>query len=785
MLCFTDHMTLLDFANYEESALIFHVNTTNILLERFKTSYISLQTRKLVHKIKNDMDIENPSEYLLFPLAVTDALNSACYISSRNAVLKAVYNMAETVSELTVGFLHERVVGWIGGDLCKTFITRFDQWVVHLATILPEKYSTILFIEVGRLMVTLYFNNMTTSYIGNKNLKLSSRGVQQLVSDLQDINVWMVSHISAEHAMDEKNLLLTMASFLVCSQEAALQCYADAIAKFGIQYSLHLYDIIRLVMKFRIDITSRQRKDILGLCGEYLIQLQKAASADSDLLSGSHSLEGAHYFDRSIFEVLCPLAGVEHCTGFKWGVEPLSDPTSVRNTIQNLVTNTCNNARLARLQGLAASIKEKEAQHRAPTTPTSGSSSSSSTSLVSPSTKQQLESPETCDDVLPPASSDVTHAEPTNTSLMKELPATMHTVTVKKKPKPPPMVPAVRPLPPSPPPSTVTVVEVSEESETSAVSHKTPLATPSVAARSPANRPLPPTPPKITSQVQTTSSTTSGGGGGGGGGGNPFAESSVGGGGQNSDKDSSITCSSKSVFSVDTSLKEYDRKSLRLQAGRDPNNPPLSPVIDPSQMERERVINLSFRYSLERDHNGQPLVSGGQVVDRNKARRLPPTPGGTLPTPPTTITFNELESAKQQHQQARASMNEQNLAKLGLKSRPLPPPPPKPIQQVRREAELDTSLDSPVLVELLPIDQLREGSAPSTPVVSLPSEKRASAIPPPKPLKRPSIVEGSTAAAPAVTLVTPPVRAMTPEQALQVLLQKAQEDVLKAESTKN
>ncbi len=437
MLAFTDHVTVLSFENYEESALIFHINTCDILISRFKTSYMSLTTRKMVHKVKADMDVTDENEFLPFPPAVTDALNSACFISSRNAVLYAVHNMILSVGDLTSGLLHERVVGWLGGDLCAAFIVRLDQWVMNLSTILPAKYSNILFIEVGRLMVSLYVNNMISSYQTNKSLKLSNKGVQQLDSDLRAIHTWICAHITGDYAQDEKDLLLTVCDFLNCNQDGALVFYAKAVQKFGIQYALHLYDLIRLVMKFRTDFSPKTRKAVLGLCGEYLTQLQKAAASDTDLICGSNT-RGAQYFDKSIFELLCPRAGAEHCTGKKWSVEHLADPGPIKLTVAMLVTSTCTESRSEKNKVLAESSSMKMAAE----------------------SRERDNSEATLRDAeeLPLSKTNRT-SEPANQSLMRELPATaassvvqLKKVTVVKKPKalptsaatPAPRAPTVR-----------------------------------------------------------------------------------------------------------------------------------------------------------------------------------------------------------------------------------------------------------------------------------------------------------------------------------------------------
>lgn len=387
MLSYADHISLLTFANYDEKSLILHINTCDAMaLKLHKTLFVlqpceshkamsndksttvtittidadSGASEKSKHE-KDDKIQDNISEHskesnadariikrLQYPLAVVDAVSSAMFNSARNAALTMVYNTLHSADDLVSGFLNERVVEWKNGSLIVAFIDRFEKWVLNIAQIMPLKYLNLLYVETGRTMIYLYISNMI-HFHKHAKVMLSAAGIERMDSDLSALYSWM-THSNAtvrEYSDGERNLLQTLKNFLLCDKDMALQAYAHAISSMGLQYSLHIYDLIRLIMKFRLDLPPKNRKSLLALCGEYLQQLQKAVANDPTLICGSSNQKRA-FQDVSLFDRLCPKVGVEHCTGKKWRVEMLADLAAMRMTISLLVTQTCDEARAIR-----------------------------------------------------------------------------------------------------------------------------------------------------------------------------------------------------------------------------------------------------------------------------------------------------------------------------------------------------------------------------------------------------------------------------------------------------
>jgi len=78
---------MLSFDDYEEAAIVLHINCCENVKGLFLGSRINVSAQV----------IESPgsaaSEYLPMPSAVVDAVNSACNTSGKKAALRAVQNM--------------------------------------------------------------------------------------------------------------------------------------------------------------------------------------------------------------------------------------------------------------------------------------------------------------------------------------------------------------------------------------------------------------------------------------------------------------------------------------------------------------------------------------------------------------------------------------------------------------------------------------------------------------------------------------------------------------------
>jgi len=346
LLSFSDQLSMLSFDDFEEAAIVLHINCCEKVKELFLGSRINVAAQV----------IESPgsaaSEYLPMPSAILDAVSSACNTSAKKAALRAVQNMKNGAADLLVqGVQQDKTSQWLAGGFCTVLIDRLYNWVVGFTGNLHPKYTDILLVETCRLVITVYVNNMIVCYKGNKSIKVSKEGIHQLILDLQTIHSWTIEHINPQLVQFEVSFLLMLIQFLFSTHENLITCFSDSVQLFGLQHALHIYDMLRLMLKYRMDLTANVRHSVLGLCGEFLLQLQGAVLADPSLICGEVA-ESAARTEVTVLDALCPKAGVEHCTGKKWRVEVLPDPVPVRLTVALLVNQVCNGARQRRCDQL-------------------------------------------------------------------------------------------------------------------------------------------------------------------------------------------------------------------------------------------------------------------------------------------------------------------------------------------------------------------------------------------------------------------------------------------------
>lgn len=334
LLAFSDHFSLLDLSSYEELSLMDHIRACDKIYELLSVVAFDLNKRIL---LKDSTGIFDDVQYLRISPSVLDSIKSTCDDSARQAFLRSVYILQDAKRYLLENMFHELAEGWIGGILCKALVNTLSQWVDMVREIMPKKFVRVTFVETSRLMIIMYINRMVTMHQTKKSTTLSPRGIQQLKSDLKTIYSWIIDNTSFEECQAEKKILqiLFQDGFVTCSDSEALPVFAQAVRSFGIKHEYAMYDLFRLILKFRSDITTKVRKSILALCNEYLHQLHNAIQTDPQLLQGE--IANTH-----IIDVLFPQAGIEHCTGTKWKIEKLLDPTASRLTVTLLVTDTIN-----------------------------------------------------------------------------------------------------------------------------------------------------------------------------------------------------------------------------------------------------------------------------------------------------------------------------------------------------------------------------------------------------------------------------------------------------------
>lgn len=270
-----------------------------------------------------------------------DAVRSTCSSSAYRAVSQSVLRLQESKQYLLQGLLNEQNMVWINGSLCAAFINNLDQWSSFICSALPERFTFMVYLQVARLMVHMYIANMIDRHKEKKRMVSTERGVRQIAQDLMAIKSWISTYEKDANAVTEQHVIVVLQSFLLCSQRDMVQAFSEAILLFGIKYAYHAYDLLRLCLKFRPEISDIDRKAVLGLCCEFIHAVQKAMDADGF----SFSLPTQ---DMTMLDMLLPKVGIEHCTGFKWKLCTLSDPAAVQMTLAVIVAETCNKAMASR-----------------------------------------------------------------------------------------------------------------------------------------------------------------------------------------------------------------------------------------------------------------------------------------------------------------------------------------------------------------------------------------------------------------------------------------------------
>lgn len=178
---------------------------------------------------------------------------------------------------------------------------------------LPIQYVELAKIEAARATARMYLKTFIRSYQENKRSQFSGSGLEQVIEDMRTISVSLMELFNnVSDAVEEQQLLLFLGSFISCPQADLLQMYALSLQIFGTQYALEIYDLMRLMVKIRIDCSAKTRKGMLALCAEFNLQLQCVVAADGRALGGASKKRPVFL---SVFSDLCPKVGVEHCTG--------------------------------------------------------------------------------------------------------------------------------------------------------------------------------------------------------------------------------------------------------------------------------------------------------------------------------------------------------------------------------------------------------------------------------------------------------------------------------------
>lgn len=335
LLSFVDHFMMIDFTGFDEMSLIEHIVTCDQIVSSLEHFYVNLLTKQIEYGDR--INFTGNNNVLFISPAVLDAISSVCFQSAKVALHNIISSACETRKHLLVGFLKEYSEGWIGGILCNALVNSINHWLEYIEEQLPERFARLVCAETCHYFVKVYIQNMINHFKGHKNLVLTSSGIKQIKDDLNIILMWINKVTHGDEGLSIKEFLKVAQSYLECSDVDALQIYAKSVLAFGSKYDLHLYDLFRLLLKYRSNINPKTRKAILALCGEFSSQLKKSTNVDPKLLDGSFN-------DVMIFDTLFQMVGLEHCTGSKWKIEKPADPEAIRLSVTLTISDTCNNA---------------------------------------------------------------------------------------------------------------------------------------------------------------------------------------------------------------------------------------------------------------------------------------------------------------------------------------------------------------------------------------------------------------------------------------------------------
>ena len=338
---------------------------------------------------------------LPIPTHAAEAVRSACI----EIAFKATNNIADSF-ELSLHIfsdpLFEQKIkeNWQGDQACSLLISHINSWGTHLRNSLPLFLSKfirrrcvrmIIMIYIGRIAylykilhshglgnsiglgISQYASSFTSSSSSSSSyghgLSFDSTAIFQVQRDISSLLRYAESESSEEvHIMREVDMLQHIRCAFTISIDTTspakfVSVFWPAVVSFGLVYGPHLYDLYRLVLKARADVSDKTRKFALGSCAAFLTALENATTAEQSLFEaweGGTNMnlpvhgQGVSLINCTanggqtvthILQLLCPKVGIEHCTGSKWGVERHPEDTTTRSLIQQYVSIAIEKAR--------------------------------------------------------------------------------------------------------------------------------------------------------------------------------------------------------------------------------------------------------------------------------------------------------------------------------------------------------------------------------------------------------------------------------------------------------
>eukprot|EP01038_Epipyxis_sp_PR26KG_P005709 gene5709-7880_t len=425
---FCHQLLSLEFTkNDEEDSLVAHIIACDHIIQKFTNSFLRITTSNYDNNMNDDISISQHSnsmiqhngknilhhniellstnesiaevakeyaedqlfnseslEELPFPANHTELLASACFQSSKLAIIQVIFNFRDIFSENQEMILHEESK-WIANGtnsitVCQAWLGEMNERMKSLMkklsydtnnnnnnnnnnnslyAILPQLIP-IIYQETGHLVIRSYINKLINNYTfrlnnNNRKYKLSQKSLHQIEFDLKSIMRWLSefddeitthksprsdSHVAVSAPLspgkplnkkkhlelfeEESKLLLFLIQLLKCiGNNYIIQLFVDNSILFNmLEYGPHLYDLLRFILKIRTDITDHDRYYILSVCSEYLIEYTKRNiyNHHSSIIVNLGVIRDDH-----ILLSLCPNAMEKHCTGKKWSFETIQN----------------------------------------------------------------------------------------------------------------------------------------------------------------------------------------------------------------------------------------------------------------------------------------------------------------------------------------------------------------------------------------------------------------------------------------------------------------------------
>jgi len=339
LINFCDQISTLSFSDYSEEGFITHINFMNSCMENI---LVLSKTSCKEESFLSD--------------TVIDAVSSTCLSSIRRAIQWTVSKSSGGLDDITEVLIRDGKSAWIGGKVCRMYTDRLTKYLKFMAERIPSKFEPTLNAEVVRLTVAKYLMVLMSRYREDKKIRLSKDGIDQIIADLNSIQMFVTSSASAGADKmafyDETVITSQVRCFIKFEISQILTAFAGTIGACGAPYGLHLYDLLRLCLKLRVDISPRDRRRILSYCTKFLSDLDRVLVDEATFVV----IPKGKFIARNILDDLFPEVGIRHCTGKKWSLEApdIHMDEDVLLEITSLVSDTYGDLKQKKVQSLEA-----------------------------------------------------------------------------------------------------------------------------------------------------------------------------------------------------------------------------------------------------------------------------------------------------------------------------------------------------------------------------------------------------------------------------------------------